>query len=417
MSVVGKFRHRIILLSLGIATVGTAYGQEVVDYDEMLQRVDTIENPVYKPVISVGYGALNFYGDVNSGYRLPAAGDPGVRFNVTSYIDNKQYFAANFFIMTGTLRGSQRSVTDLSRNLNFSSSIINIGASARYAFGHFLSSEMKFRPYISFGVEQINFDTKGDLEDSNGFLYHYWPDGTIRSIPETGQGTALPLVRDYMYETDMRSYERNNYGLGQYNPRSFGIPFEIGITWEISQRIFVSLGTEYHYTFTDYIDNVAAEGTYIQGNKANDGFLFTHLTLHLDLFSEPKIRTVDLLFIEMKLDPVFFDDEDGDFVLDVVDHCPGTPYGVVTDSLGCPLDSDNDGIPDYLDKEQDTRAGAWVDDDGVTISEDDFMLTLQRDKALSREDLETYLSSIESKFRQRSVSDIPEKFAQIDGDG
>ena len=32
------------------------------------------------------------------------------------------------------------------------------------------------------------------------------------------------------------------------------------------------------------------------------------------------------------------------------DKCPGTPAGVAVDKDGCPLDSDKDGVPDYLDK-------------------------------------------------------------------
>ncbi len=64
-----------------------------------------------------------------------------------------------------------------------------------------------------------------------------------------------------------------------------------------------------------------------------------------------------------------FDDEDGDFVLDVSDRCPGTPFGVAVDTLGCPLDGDNDGVPDYLDQEPETAEGAWVDEQGVTVTE------------------------------------------------
>ncbi|MCQ2342750.1 MAG: OmpA family protein [Paludibacteraceae bacterium] len=45
-------------------------------------------------------------------------------------------------------------------------------------------------------------------------------------------------------------------------------------------------------------------------------------------------------------------DSDGDGVPDYMDDCPGTPteaYGLI-DSTGCPIDSDKDGVPDYRDK-------------------------------------------------------------------
>jgi hypothetical protein len=394
-----------------------AYAQELDDYDELLQRVDTIENPVYKPVVSVGYGVMNFFGDVRSSSRLPIVGNPAMKMNLTTFIDNRQHFAINFYFLAGTLTGDQRSFRDFSQNLNFSSTIYSIGLSARYEFGHLFSSEMKFRPYLSLGVEQLNFNTKGDLFGAGGARYHYWPDGTIRNLPDTETGAALPLVRDYVYETDLRSWERNEYDLGDYNPRSVAIPLELGFSLKISQRFFISLGTEYHYTFTDFIDNVSYEGTHVQGRKGNDGFLFTHATVHFDLFSDPATRTVDLLYADVELDPVYFADEDGDFVLDFADRCPGTPYGVVVDSLGCPLDSDNDGVPDYLDKEPGTPEGEWVDEDGVTLSEEDFISGLQREEALKREDLDAYMAMVDAKFRERSVTEIPERFVQIDTDG
>jgi outer membrane protein OmpA-like peptidoglycan-associated protein len=57
-------------------------------------------------------------------------------------------------------------------------------------------------------------------------------------------------------------------------------------------------------------------------------------------------------------------DSDGDGVPDYLDKCPGTPAGVKVDKDGCPLDSDGDGVPDYLDKCLGTPAGVKVDKDG-----------------------------------------------------
>tara|TARA_B100000700_G_scaffold295203_1_gene357910 strand:+ start:15346 stop:16206 length:861 start_codon:yes stop_codon:yes gene_type:complete len=53
-------------------------------------------------------------------------------------------------------------------------------------------------------------------------------------------------------------------------------------------------------------------------------------------------------------------DSDGDGVYDYRDQCPGTPTGVEVDAKGCPLDSDADGVPDYMDQCPDTPAGAKV---------------------------------------------------------
>jgi len=416
MSVGPKLHYKVVLMILLSGFVARAFAQEEIDFDDLLQRVDTIENPVYKPVLSVSYGALNFMGDVRNSSRLPVVGNPAFRVNVSTFIDNQHHITANFYFMAGMLTGNQRSVTDLSQNLNFSSEIYSIGATARYDFGHLISKEMKIRPYMALGIEQLSFNSKGDLFDAQNRFYHYWPDGTTRSLPAGETGSALPLVRDYVYETDLRSFESESYGLGAYSQRSFGIPLALGFSMELSERIAVSMGTEYHYTFTDFIDNVAAEGTRIVGKSGNDGFLFTQFTLHFDMFSDPTTRTVDLLFADLEMDPVFFDDEDGDFVLDVADHCPGTPYGVLVDTLGCPLDRDGDGVPDYLDKEPDTEIGVWVDADGVALGEEEFLEQLQRERALKREDLEAYMELIRDRFVDRRVVDVPEKFEELDTD-
>ena len=61
-------------------------------------------------------------------------------------------------------------------------------------------------------------------------------------------------------------------------------------------------------------------------------------------------------------------DSDSDGVADYLDKCPGTQTGVAVDKDGCPLDSDNDGVIDYLDKCSATPAGVAVDKDGCAPS-------------------------------------------------
>jgi outer membrane protein OmpA-like peptidoglycan-associated protein len=63
-------------------------------------------------------------------------------------------------------------------------------------------------------------------------------------------------------------------------------------------------------------------------------------------------------------------DSDGDGVPDYMDKCPGTPKGVKVDMMGCPLDTDGDGVPDYLDKCPDTPKGVAVDASGCPLDAD-----------------------------------------------
>ena len=389
-----------------------------IDYDSLLQRIDTVENPVYKPVVSFSYGVLNFRGDVQNSLVTPVIGNSAFAVNLSTFVDRKHNFIANFSFLIGNLSGNSYDYSDLSRNLNFRTSLTSIGANVEYRFSNIIDKEALIRPYFSLGAGILNFNAKGDLVDGNGQTYYYWSDGSLMDAPEFPSGEALPLYRDYAYETDLRLREQEDFGLGDYSQVALAFPISLGAHFRISNRAFFSLGASYFYAVSDMLDNVAYEGTSIQGNKGNDSFVYSHLSLHFDLFSDPKTRTVELLYADVEFDPLLFDDEDGDFVLDVTDHCPGTPYGVAVDTLGCPLDGDMDGVPDYLDLELFTERGAWVDDKGVTLFEEEFLASMElRNNAMPREGVEDYISIISGDYRLPSAEAIPAKFQSLDVDG
>jgi len=57
-------------------------------------------------------------------------------------------------------------------------------------------------------------------------------------------------------------------------------------------------------------------------------------------------------------------DTDGDGVPNYLDRCPNTPSGATVDESGCPTDSDFDGVLDGLDLCPDSKPGVRVDDFG-----------------------------------------------------
>jgi len=393
-------------------------GQEI-DYDSLLQRIDTVENPVYKPVVSFSLGVLNFYGDVRNSLVTPVIGNNAFAVNLSTFVDRKQNYIANFSFLIGNLSGNSYDHSDLSRNLNFRTSLTSIGANVEYRFGHIIEKDALIRPYLSLGAGILNFNAKGDLVDDNGQTYYYWSDGSLMDAPEFPSGEALPLYRDYSYETDLRLREQEDFGLGDYSQVALAFPISVGAHLRISNRAFFSLGASYFYAVSDMLDNVAYEGTSIQGKKGNDSFVYSHLSLHFDLFSDPTTRTVELLYADVEFDPLLFDDEDGDFVLDVTDQCPGTPFGIAVDTLGCPVDGDMDGVPDYLDLELFTARGVWVDDQGVTLFEEEFLESMElRNNAMPREGVDDYMTIISGDYTLPSeVEAIPEKFQVLDVDG
>src|SRR5207249_2745324 len=63
-------------------------------------------------------------------------------------------------------------------------------------------------------------------------------------------------------------------------------------------------------------------------------------------------------------------DADADGVPDGLDQCPNTPAGLKVDAKGCPIDSDADGVPDGVDQCPDTPAGVAVDAKGCPMDAD-----------------------------------------------
>ncbi|MGC9345129.1 MAG: hypothetical protein ACP5E3_20660, partial [Bacteroidales bacterium] len=263
-------------------------GQE--DEVEDLLREEIINtDPVYKPIIGIGTGVYNFYGDVRNNYINPVLGNYGYKFNVSAFLDKNRFYTLNLYFIYGQVSGNEQSVTDLSRNLNFKTDLVNFGANLEYNFDHLRKRNKSIRPFVSLGIENIQFSPKGDLYDPSGNLYNYWSDGTIRISPESPENfSAEILYRDFNYETDLRQRELDLYGLGDYSKNTFAIPIDLGLNFRITERISCKLGTSLHYTFTDYMDNVSSSGTSVKGKKGNDILSYNYLSLHFDLFSEPK---------------------------------------------------------------------------------------------------------------------------------
>lgn len=412
-------RIKKLLVLFILLTFSIVMAAQEDQIEDLLKEKIVVENPVYKPVISLGSGVINFHGDVKNNYLNPVIGNYGVKFNVSTFIDRKRYFKANFSLIYGQISANQRSLVDLERNLNFKTDLIDFGINLEYSFSHIFKLRETIRPFISVGLENIQFTPKGDLYDGNNNQYFYWTDGTIRDISQIASevNASSILHRDYTYETDLRGREKTLYGLGTYSNNSFSIPIDAGLDFKISERITCRLGSSLHFTFTDYLDNVSYKGTNIRGNKGNDFFSYNYFMIKLDLFSQPKVRVIEKLFAEMEYDNIMLDDEDGDFILDPVDNCPGTPYGVAVDSSGCPLDKDDDGIPDYLDEESNTPKGSWVNEKGRILTEDEFLALLtERGNAMNRKDVRLYFETLGKAYVRKVVEEIPGKYRFVDQD-
>src|SRR5690606_15928244 len=207
--------------------------------------------------------------------------------------------------------------------------------------------------------------------DAQGNEYHYWDDGTIRrgiNSPLKENASDL-LIRDYNYETDLR--ERNDQS-ERYDLRALSVPISAGAMLKLTDNFTMRMGATFHFALSDNIDNINSENTtYTSSKKGNDYLMYSSLALAYNLQHIAKNKSQKSSLDPTDMNGIEFEDEDGDGVADIVDLCPFTPSTVSVDSYGCPLDYDKDGVPDYLDQEPNSAPNAYVDANGVTLTDED----------------------------------------------
>ncbi|MCB9170679.1 MAG: SPOR domain-containing protein [Flavobacteriales bacterium] len=349
-----------VLCSLLLSPLGTDAQQKDPDSTAFKLR----------PTFGMEVGMFAFYGDIGSshaGYD-PLLSRVGYRFRagtpLTPWLD------VTVFGLFGRVGANERG-TD--RNLNFESRVTTGGFQFSYNFLQLLHPDHVVEPYISVGLESVEFVSKTDLFDAQGRRYHYWSDGTIRDLDEhdPNAGLAIQLQRDHTYESDIRELDLD--GFGKYAERSWGVPIGVGARMRLGGGFDLRVGTELHLTGTDLIDGVTADSREErQGDARNDRFLFSSFSIDyaIDIHRKPARAKGPTISNEEMDQIALHDDEDGDGVSDMHDDCPHTPAGTKVDAHGCPLDGDGDGVADDIDLEPASAPGAIVDADGVTLTDE-----------------------------------------------
>jgi hypothetical protein len=109
------------------------------------------------------------------------------------------------------------------------------------------------------------------------------------------------------------------------------------------------------------------------GNSKNDKFLYTNFSLNYDL---QRLEDKDLPLNENLMDELFdilaqdTVDTDDDGVVDFIDFCQYTEKGISVDERGCPFDKDKDRVFDFKDDELATATGSFVNEKGVTVTDE-----------------------------------------------
>jgi opacity protein-like surface antigen len=279
----------------------------------------------FQPMFSFGTAYHSFQGDIMGPSANSLLGNmgyrAGMRLNISENVD-----ASLLFSNTSLFEENRED------NTGFESNVDAIGLHFGYALNS-VFKQSRISPYLTAGLQSLSFKTLNKSNQSD------W--------------------------TDRESI--------------IAIPLGLGLRLNISERIDLDATINYTIAVGD-IDKSVEENT--------DKFVSANFTIHYDFFTpKPKANIYfdDSYYADVNFKVMDVEDEDGDLVADIDDYCPKTPIGVKVNQFGCPLDTDNDGIPDYIDQEINTLEGAVVDENGVQLTDDKYRSMYSDYEAASRE--------------------------------
>ncbi len=387
------------ILSFSISLFGQTLDR---NYETLLLEEEPVVTGIaFKPIIAVGGGVFSFFGDVNDYFGSPFNGLTSFRLAISRNVG--KYFDIEFNGCFGNLAGNSFDGKTKNKS-NFKTNLFMGGVSVYYNFNHILKRRRPIHPYIALGAEVLQFRPQGDIFFEEDKQYYYWEDGTIRDVEE-GLGVHGNIItQKYNYNTNLR--QLNLYGDGEYSLTSVAFPIGAGLNVTISDRVTARLGSTLHYPLTDFIDNVKEGG--------NDLILNTYVSLSFDMFSPAdEIQTVSS-FKNLKFTITDNKDSDSDGVDDFNDECPATPEGVKVNFKGCALDDDNDGVPNYLDKQNTVGSGDLiVNSRGIQLKEAQLITLLYDPVSVKRTEVKLYKKKTHTS-QNNAGGGIPDKFKAVD---
>ena len=165
----------------------------------------------------------------------------------------------------------------------------------------------------------------------------------------------LDLLYHFIPEGKFNPFVTAGYGIANYSPKvnhngvMSMVDFGVGAKYWVAENVALRVDVRDNMVVDDAIHNIESTAGIVfrfGGNKTA---------------APAQTSQAEPVQVAQAAPPV---DSDGDGVPDYLDKCPNTPAGVAVDSNGCPIDSDHDGVPDYLDKCPGTAAGVAVGPDG-----------------------------------------------------
>jgi hypothetical protein len=325
------------------------------------------------PYIYVGGGNLSLFNDdLKDGANLYNVAS--WKWGVNAGIEHRTFSAVGFSLnfLYGWLGSSERSPTTSTTdnmnlgNRNIETEIMNLDFKINVYLDNnlFINRSSRWSPYLFGGVGYIlQMKQRTDLQDADNNRYWYWDDGTVRDRAKTQEnlGTANVLDIDNDYETDLKE----SFDGRKLETSALTFPFGVGLRYKFGRKFHADISATYYWSLTDHLDG------YKNGSQT-DHFIYTSVgfAYHIAAKKEQPDSSIFDNFDFFTIDEA---DDDGDGVKNIEDLCSNTPAGAQVDEYGCPLDSDNDGVPDYRDNEA-SADSVLVDANGVEINPDFIVL-------------------------------------------
>ena len=240
----------------------------------LFSNIISAQQDSYKWKVGFHAGGMGYIGDLNTrlinpqtqwladplsnlspSFGLSLEYAPGANFGLRALWSNGQ-FTANDRVVSFSNR-LQTDASNFSRGLNARTKINDLSLIGTFYLQRSHSTKKRsLSPYLMIGGGITNFEVYGDLFFNNDNRYYYWSDFTVRSHPE---GTPQPegggiVLQDGDYETNLTELQTENTA---YETTVGNIPIGLGFKWRLADRLSLNFETLWHYTFTDYLDDVS----------------------------------------------------------------------------------------------------------------------------------------------------------------
>ena len=148
--------------------------------------------------------------------------------------------------------------------------------------------------------------------------------------------------------------------------QEISIPFGFQVAYDLTSQINLFLDQRLGFVKTDKLDATQT------GNEAGEYYTYTAVGLNFKLADKKWLRPEAEMYDKLaQVDSILdgFKDTDQDGVMDIYDKDNKTPEGAKTTGDGMAMDTDGDGVADYVDQER-LSICSEVDENGVALDSD-----------------------------------------------